>query len=315
MRALINKKRSIILLLIISFAGMLLLACSAGAPYSPKGDMATQESAPAPMATYDSGSTPSMELTSTSNRVNTQNRNEQTEVVNDRKLIQTVHITLEVENVVGVLRYITDSTNQMNGFVQDSRSWQSNSAQHGYITIRIPAERLPQAVQEIEGLGELKDSQTNTLDVTEQYFDREARLRNLERQEERYLDILADASTTEDVLNVERELVRVREHIEVLKGQLTYMEHQISYSTITIQLQERKSITEYSKPSFATAFESAGQAVQNSINMILTFITWIIIAGGYMLPITPLILLGLYIFYRKVYSRRKNDSSQGPETD
>jgi hypothetical protein len=226
----------------------------------------------------------------------------------ERKMIETVHVTLVVDNVFEVVETITALSEQLNGFIQESRTWEGSEAKHGYLTARIPAERLPEALIELETLGTVRDKQRNGQDVTEQYFDREARLRNLEAQEERYLEILAEAKTTEDVINVERELVRVREQIEVYMGQLKYLDHQISLATLNIQLEEQKTINEIEKPSFIKAFDAAKVATKNSINMILTAISGLIIAIGYLIPLTPIIILAAYIYYRKVNSRRKNSS-------
>jgi len=228
--------------------------------------------------------------------------------ISERKMIETVHLTLVVDNVFEVAEKITELAEHLNGFIQESRTWEGSDAKHGYLTARIPAERLTEAMNQIETLGTVRSTQRSGQDVTEQYFDRQARLRNLEAQEERYLEILSEAKTTEDVINVERELVRVREQIEVYMGQLKYLDHQINLATLNIQLEEQKTINEIEKPSFIKAFDAAKVATKNSINMILTAISGLIIAIGYLIPLTPIILLAAYIYYRKVYSRRKNSS-------
>ena len=286
----------ITLVAIIAIAG-----CGAAGPYNTKSDMAVMESsaardiAPIQYTSYDG------EYEETGQQESGE--------VRERKLIENISMTLVVVDVPTAFQTIREITLEMSGFVEDSRNWQANQTQRGYLTVRIPTERLAQAVKGIESLGEVSDSHTNTQDVTERYFDREARLRNLEKQEERYLEILSEAKTTEDILNVERELVRIREQIEVLKGQLTYMDHQVQYATIHIQLQEEKTISEYARPSFKKAFDASGVAVQNSITIILTAMTLVIIAGGYVLPLSPVIILVGYMIYRKLYSKRNKVSN------
>lgn len=252
-------------------------------------------------------------FTTTSDNASLYNDVAQEQGLVDRKLIQNVNLTLQVEDVNMASQKIRMITEQNRGFIQDSRVWDGSQSRLGYMTVRIPSEKLSQVQQEIEALGNVKDVHTGSQDVTEEYVDREARLRNLQRQEDRYLEILAGAKTTEDVLRVEKELVRVREQIEILTGQLKFLDHQVNYATIYIQLQETKGIAEVTKPSFAKAIESAKTATQNSINMILTAITMLIIAGGYLLPLIPVIVLVGYVYYRwnrKRKSSRKYDSEE-----
>jgi predicted nuclease with TOPRIM domain len=75
-------------------------------------------------------------------------------------------------------------------------------------------------------------------DVTEQYIDLKARLENAQREEKILLDFLNKATNVKDMLEIEKELSRIREQIEYYTGQLKYLESRIDYSTITIELSE-----------------------------------------------------------------------------
>ena len=79
---------------------------------------------------------------------------------------------------------------------------------------------------------------TTGQDVTEQYTDLEAQLRNAKAQEEVYLEILKQAKTVEDILLVQDRLGNIRAVIEGLEGRIKYLENATSYSTITVSLQE-----------------------------------------------------------------------------
>jgi hypothetical protein len=106
-------------------------------------------------------------------------------------------------------------------------------------TIRVPAARLDEALTEISALGRVKDKRITGDDVTEAYFDIGIRLDNAEKSRQRYLELLAKAQTVEETLLVERELERLTETIDLLKGKRNRLDQLEAYSVISIDL-ERK---------------------------------------------------------------------------
>jgi predicted nuclease with TOPRIM domain len=111
-------------------------------------------------------------------------------------------------------------------------------AKTGYITIRVSQKNFYLAIERIERLGEVKNNNIKSEDVTEQYIDLKARLENAQREEKILLDFLNKAMNVKDMLEIEKELSRIREQIEYYTGQLKYLESRIDYSTITIELSE-----------------------------------------------------------------------------
>jgi hypothetical protein len=92
----------------------------------------------------------------------------------------------------------------------------------------------------LRGLGELKNQALTTEDVTKTYFDTESRMKNARLMEQRLIEILKTKSKdVADLLEVEKELGRVREEIETMQGELKFMDSQVSFATVTIQLSEK----------------------------------------------------------------------------
>jgi hypothetical protein len=79
----------------------------------------------------------------------------------------------------------------------------------------------------------------NVRDVTEQFADLEIRLKNAEAVRERLQALLAKAAKIEDALAVERELERITQTIEQMKGRLRLLGELIAFSTITVNFQAR----------------------------------------------------------------------------
>jgi hypothetical protein len=104
----------------------------------------------------------------------------------------------------------------------------------GSITMRVPAAKFFSVLEEIRKLGQILSKSINAQDVTDEYVDLQLRLKNAEATRDRLLAILEKAQTVKDTLEVERELSRVREEIERIKGRLTVLDRQTAFSTITV---------------------------------------------------------------------------------
>ena len=116
-------------------------------------------------------------------------------------------------------------------------SYESGDGVGKYITmiLKIEVDYFEEAFEEISEIeGEVEYSYTDTNDVTEQYTDLQSRLKNLNAVEVQLLEIMETAETVEDTLAVYSELSSTRSQIEVLEGQIIYLDNQTDYSYITV---------------------------------------------------------------------------------
>jgi hypothetical protein len=112
----------------------------------------------------------------------------------------------------------------------------------GEITIWVPAPRFDEALAEIKKLAlRVNNESINVSDVSAQFVDMEARLKNLRATESQYLEILKRSGKLSDVLDVTRELSNTRAQIEQLQGQINYLSRQVALSAIRISLVEEAS--------------------------------------------------------------------------
>jgi hypothetical protein len=160
----------------------------------------------------------------------------------ERLVIRNANLTLVVEDPALSAERIADLAEAFNGFVVNSNVYQTTFAEGVFatqanITIRVPAERLDEALDEIkQDAVEVRSENISGQDVTQEYTDLESRLRNLEAAEEELLEIMGSLTKAEDVLNVFQNLRQVREEIEVIKGRMQYFEQSARLSAITIDL-------------------------------------------------------------------------------
>lgn len=155
-----------------------------------------------------------------------------------RKVVKNGSLSLIVKSAEDAATKIQSVAERMGGFVGDSNIYEvSSGIKSGSVTIRVPAQKFEEAMAEVKKLAVKVERETvNARDVTEQYVDLEARLKNFRAEEEQYLGILKRASDINDILQVTQRLHSVRSQIEQIQGQLQYLSRQIDMSSITVSL-------------------------------------------------------------------------------
>jgi hypothetical protein len=240
----------------------------------------------------------------------------------NRMVIQNGNMTIVVTDPAQSAEAIRSMAESMGGFVVNLNLYQSYfgeesiPANQATITIRVPAERLNEAVERIKAdATEVRNVYISGEDVTAQYTDLESRLRALEAAEEQLTQIMQDAKRTEDVMMVYNQLMQVQSEIEVVKGQMRYYEESASLSALTVEL----------LPDIAAQpIESGGWRILETLNRAVTalldavkgIVRAIIWLAVYILPI--LLLLGLifvlpvYLIVRAIRRRRRARRQQPP---
>ncbi len=159
----------------------------------------------------------------------------------NRKLIRNANVQFEIVSFDDAVQKITAFANEERGYVATTSSEkQTNGKLKGEIVVKVLPENLDHFLQKIRALGELKNQTLGTEDVTKAYFDTDARLKNARVMEQRLIDMLkTKTGKVSDLLQVEKELGRVREEIEKMQGELKYWDSQVQFATVTISLSEK----------------------------------------------------------------------------
>ncbi len=159
----------------------------------------------------------------------------------NRKLVRNADVQFEIVSFDDAVQKITAFANEERGYVATTSSEkQANGKLKGEIVVKVLPENLDHFLQKIRALGELKNQTLGTEDVTKAYFDTDARLKNARVMEQRLIDMLkTKTGKVSDLLQVEKELGRVREEIEKMQGELKYWDSQVQFATVTISLSEK----------------------------------------------------------------------------
>lgn len=209
----------------------------------------------------------------------------------ERKVIKTAALQLEVASVEDASKRIAFLAEGVLGYVESSSSWAGDKGvRSGAVRVRVPSDEFTSVLERVKELGKVKREDVQGQDVTKQVIDHEASLRNLKRQEERYLDILKQAKDVEEVMRVEQELARIRHTIEVTEGTLRYLQGAVAYSTISIELRQ----PEGPPPLLGGFWDKLVRALAAGVG----FAEAIIFAAAKALPTLVLVVLGWFVYRR-----------------
>ncbi|MHC4623059.1 MAG: DUF4349 domain-containing protein [Planctomycetota bacterium] len=144
----------------------------------------------------------------------------------ERLVVYNAVMKVVVERIYESMDRIKTAVADMGGYMQemDSRS----------MTFKVPADKFQNAIAEVEKLGEVTQKDIKGTDVTEEMRDLNIRLQNAEQLRQRLLKLFERADKVEDALRIERELARVTETIELLKGKIAYLKNSVAFCTLTV---------------------------------------------------------------------------------
>ena len=223
----------------------------------------------------------------------------------ERKIIRNANLTIEVNSTTETQRKIASIAETHQGFVVTTEATQRPTEDRTKpeitvnLVVRVPAAQFNQAMEEIRAAGlRVIQEKVAGQDVTEEFMDLEARIKNQKALETQFIEIMKRAGKVEDALSVQRELAEVRTEIEKLEGRRRFLENQASLSTITVTLQPPTQIVN------ATGFwYSVRSAFSDGVDVALAIILFMIRAVVALAPIALLIGLPFALIARFVFRR------------
>lgn len=212
-----------------------------------------------------------------------------------RKIVYNARITLVVENVVKLGEKVAKLVKESGGYISqsDESSYTSTQRQASW-TVRVPVEKFDSFMASVGKMGELEQNHIDTQDVTQEYYDVEARIANKQQEEKRLQKHLDDSTgKLEDILAVERELTRVRGEIEQMQGRIRYLANVSAMCTVTISGSEVRNYKPPIRPTFATQIS---RTFQGSIDHLIGFGKAIVLFAVAVIPWLPLVLIAAIPF-------------------
>lgn len=222
-------------------------------------------------------------------------------VQEDRLIIRTASFSIVSSNVQAAVDQLTNFATTNGGFITNVNITNIERAPYATVNFRIPADRFEETRQLIRSLGiKTVSEQVTGQDVTEQYVDTEARLKNLRASEEQFLAIMKQTVKVEDVLKVQQQLERVRGQIEQSQGRLQYLERSAKLATFVVTISSDEEDLPIIDPvdrwrPLAIAKEAL-RALVKTFQTLGTKLIWLAIYAPLWLPV----LIIAYLLYRRI---------------
>ncbi|HEV7860196.1 MAG TPA: DUF4349 domain-containing protein [Pyrinomonadaceae bacterium] len=226
-----------------------------------------------------------------------------------RKIISNATLNLELSDPADGQRKTARIAIAHGGFVVNSDvSHRDNEDQTKpeltvNITVRVPADQFDAAVEEIKGLASrVRQDKVTGQDVTEEFYDLEARIKAKRALEAQFMEIMKQAHTVADALQVQTQLAEVRTEIERLEGRRRYLENQSSLSTINVTMSTPALLVNTNSTGF---FHQVKRAFGSGVDIGAGITLFIIEAVLALLPVALLIFLPLGLLIRYVVRRNR----------
>jgi len=234
-----------------------------------------------------------------------------TAAASGQKIISDAQLEIEVER--GKFQTVFDQAmllaDRYGGYLVSSTSYaggEEDAMRSGTVAIRVPSTSFTQALSDAAKLGTLKNQSLYTQDVTEEYVDLQARIKNSEAYVDSLAGLLGEADTIDDTLQVQSVLNRAQEELEALKGRMRYLEEHTSYSTITMSIYE-------TGVEVASAEEwGVIAALKDGLHNLVKAFNAIIRGLGVLIPVLVVLAIIAYIAYRawRAAARRNRERQQ-----
>lgn len=212
------------------------------------------------------------------------------------QLIKTAQLSLSVLSVQEAMATLEALTQQTGGMVTHqslSVSSDGRSYRQGRLEVRIPQAELEPFVNQLTDVGTVINQQVTGRDVSAELVDDSARLKNLRAEEAALQGIMNRAGKIPEVLEVARELARVRGAIESTQGRLNYLKQQVAFSTVTLNLTEENLTTPDATKAgldvvISNTFKQAVNALDELVRATVRTAIWL---GVYLLPVLLVLFL------------------------
>jgi len=227
----------------------------------------------------------------------------------ERHVIRNGSLELTVSNTRETVSQVKNIVASAGGIIGSAYIYElKDDLYAAELTLRVPAAQFDPVMDRLQALGKATNVGQSNQDVTMQYIDMEARIKTLHAQEERLREILKMAVKIEEVLQVEKELGRVRSEIEAMTAQFTYLQDQVVFSTINLRIKEEAIATQnISQAPFENPGGRMKAAFVRSINFILSACAVLLVALTAILPVLIVLIPGaavLWLIITKLISRK-----------
>ena len=290
---------------------LLLTACGAAAPME-GGDMFYRAD-----AEYATNEIIEMETTAAMapEELKTDSSLSDTPAQTDRKLIKTVSMDAETEHYDDLIAALEEKLTALGGYTENRQTGSYGKTRRwSEMTIRIPAESLSGFVAHVTGSANVLHTSEETVDVTLQYSDTEAKIAALELERTRLMELLAEAQNLSEILEIEARLSDVTYELERYESRKRGYDNQITYATVHLRIEEVEVLTPMEEPTAWTRIRDGFRESLEGVSDGLVDVFVYLIAGSPYLVVFGAVLALIIVLARK-QSRKAQKNRQSPPSE
>jgi len=224
-----------------------------------------------------------------------------------RRIIYEANVSLVVKDMAQTESQIASLLKKADGYVAEANVDRRQGEQlTGVWRVRVPVGQFDSFLDAVSKLGVAENRKQTAQDITEEFVDLEAQIKNKKQLEDRIVALIKDASgKIKDVIEIEHELARVRGEIEQMEGRLRYLTNRTDFTTVSISARVEENYVPPAAPSFASRI---AQAWGMSVDALKNFGEQLTIAVVYAFP--WLVVLGVVAVPVLLFARKRTAASR-----
>ena len=296
------KRIAIILTALLVFAALIFTGCSKGS---------SSNYLPSPHeAYYDS------DVSFNGNAgQNVQPEQPKDDVLSNRKIIRNAELSVETLEFEDFLSTVTKRVSELGGYIEsnsvDSRNYSKGSLRTANTVVRIPAAKLDEFLNDINGLGNVIRREEGLSDVTSQYVDTEARIASLRTEYDTLLELLSQAESLDAIIQLQDRLTSVRYEIESYESRLRSYDELVDFSKVSMSIMEVERETAVEKESFGQEVSRRfSESLSDVGNGFANFAKWFLGEFPRIIVVLALLALPLIIVLIIIRSVKKRNAKR-----
>lgn len=236
----------------------------------------------------------------------------------EQKLITRVYIDAETEDLDAFVASLNEKISALGGYTEyqdiyNGSSYSSYRYRNASMTIRIPAQNVGNFVEQVKGSSNVISYSESQENVTLTYVATESRMKALETEQERLLELMEQAETMSDLLEIEARLTEVRSDLESVTTQLRVLSNQVDYATVELSVSQVKVYTEVEEQ---TVWQRIGSGFKKNLKNIgeglVDFFVWLVTYSPQLVILAAVVVLVVTLIRRSSRKRREKKNQMPP---
>lgn len=215
-----------------------------------------------------------------------------------KKIIKNGDMEIAVSNLLEAKKKVSEIIKNNKAYLQSETFRNSDTSENINLVIRVPHQNFDAIINSFsDGIGSVEAKTVKAEDVTEEYTDVSIKLENKRIYLEKYREMLKNAASTKDILEIQENIRALEDEIDVAEGRLRFIDDRVNYSTLELLLfKEKARSSATSKIGFGSRF---GDSIAEGWNSFVSFLLGLISFWPFF------IIIPLLIFAWKKWRRKK----------